>query len=38
MIVLFEGWDINGAWVGHEKSLNFAKYCKQHMLIAISSQ
>ncbi len=37
MIVLFDGWDMNGAWMGHEKSVKFAKYCKQRMLDAISS-
>ncbi|MGD1773557.1 hypothetical protein, partial [Klebsiella pneumoniae] len=26
-----------GAWVGHEKSVKFAKYCKQRILVAISS-
>lgn len=26
-----------GAWMGHEKSSKVAKYCKQLMLIAISS-
>lgn len=27
----------DGAWLGHGKSVNFAKYCKQRMLDAISS-
>lgn len=29
--------DWRGAWMGHEKSAKVAKYCKQHMLDAISS-
>ena len=27
----------DGAWMGHDKSAKVAKYCKQRMLIAISS-
>ncbi|EJC7953355.1 TPA: hypothetical protein PJG37_001650 [Escherichia coli] len=27
----------NGAWVGHKKSSKVAKYCKQRMLVAVSS-
>ncbi|MGI4542893.1 hypothetical protein ACR2WV_02225 [Klebsiella pneumoniae] len=27
----------DGAWMGHVKSVIFAKYCKQRMLVAISS-
>lgn len=41
LVAVYE-WKISrgrrlGAWVGHEKSVNFAKYCKQRMLDAISS-
>ena len=41
-LVAVNWWKISrgrclGAWVGHEKSVKFAKYCKQRILVAISS-
>ena len=38
MIVLFDGWDMNGAWMGHLKSVKFAKVRKQRQSIVLSNR
>lgn len=38
MIALFDGWDINGAWMGHFESAKFAKVRKQQLLIVLSNR
>ncbi|EWE04068.1 Uncharacterised protein [Klebsiella pneumoniae] len=38
MIALFEGWGINGAWMGHFELAKFAKVRKQRQSIVLSNR
>lgn len=38
MIALFEGWGINGAWMGQFELVKFAKVRKQQLSIVLSNR